>query len=193
MFCTARPRRYVTIPVLALLAAIAGCTASVIDKEARAQFAREVGDVSITVYPTYVRDRDPHYDAAAADALAEVLRREDIATVVRAADEVPITSEWGMNQARMYRESAQDLARYVKAHPIDTDYAALAEYLMGKDAVGGVHLYVVRSDGTIAFGLGTNSHHDVFRAVDPKTPADATEVLHRDIRQWLAELRPDNQ
>jgi hypothetical protein len=66
----------------------------------------------------------------------------------------------------------------VKANPPDEEYAAITEYLAGRDgAVGGIHLYVVRRDGSRAFGCLLNSHYREFKRVWPKNTAQATGVL----------------
>lgn len=149
------------------------------DPAAEKVFMSKLGHTSVTVFPTGVREsKDFRYNAAAADALADFLTEQKLATVTRSDHDVPITSKWGINEAKMFKGSAKDLADYVKAHPISTDYAMMAEYLMGGNGKAvGVHVYVVTKDGVIAYGSLWNSHQKAFSSVDPKTVEDCTKVL----------------
>ena len=167
---------------------IGGCK-GVADPQAEKRFRAEVGNTSITVFPTYVRDGEQHrYDAESARTLAAFLSETGIATAHVSTAEVPLTTEWGMNQARMFAHSATDFSRHVKTNEIDTNHAMLAEYLIGGRSVPvGVHVYVVERGGAIAYGTLSNSHHAAFTAVDPQTIEDCTEVAKRTLSNGLDE------
>lgn len=161
-----------------------GC-GGVADPAAEKQFMQVLGETTVTVFPTCVREgKQLRDDADSAARIRAFLEDENLAKAVRSDVHVPITSEWGMNQARMFRDSAADFAAFVKANPIDTEYAVMAEYLFGKSEAGGVHVYVVRKDGVIAYGSLWNSHQKVFSDVSPRTVDECTDVL-------LAGLRVD--
>ncbi len=169
-----------------LMLTMGGCD-GVEDAEAAKEFNAKLGDMTVTVFPAYVRETHPHYDAAESAKIADFLRSEGHATCTLSEAEVPIAGDWGKNQAKMFRNSLKSFQEYLAAYPIDTDYALLPEYLMGRDSVGGVHVYVVARDGRVPYGTGANSHHPEFKAVDPKTAADATEVAIRRMRNELQE------
>lgn len=167
-----------------LAPAIGGC-GGIINEQAKMLFYQEIGNTSITVFPAFIRDGEDQtaktrgrYDAAAADTIGAFLSSEGLATVTVSDAEVPITSEWGMNQAKMFRGSAADFSAYVQQNPIETDYALLPEYLFGgRGLPAGVHLYLVDAGGTAAYALLFNSHHDEFNDVDPQTVEDCTTIV----------------
>ena len=157
---------------------LSGCK-GIVDDQAEQALLASLGDTSVTVFPAFVREgKDHRYDAAAAASIGQFLTDEGLASVTLANQEVPITGSWRMNQAKMLRESAADFAVYIKAHPAETEYVLLPEYLIGgSGAVGGIHCYVLDKDTRVAFGVLLNSHWDVFADANPKTVEDCTDVL----------------
>ena len=181
-----------TIGILALCGASAmlmgGC-GGIIDDQAAEQMIENIGDISVTIFPAYVRDGEEHrYDAAAAEAIGLFLTEAEIAKVTLSEDEIPITSEWGMNQAKMFRESAVDLGKYVSEHPIETDYGLLPEYLIGgQGKVVGVHVYMVDQTGAVPYALLLNSHHNAFNEVAPQGVEDCTRIVINVMREDLVD------
>lgn len=170
----------------AVLLACGGCS-GVVDKQAAAEFRAALGSATITVFPVYVRDGEQsRYDQGAARQIGEYLRDAKLAEVTFCDAEVPIKSQWGMNQARMFRDSVRDFAAHLKEHPIETQYALLSEYLLGGGGkVMGVHVYLLRADGTCAHGALLNSHHGIFRTVNPQTADDCTRIVLDTLRAEL--------
>jgi hypothetical protein len=80
----------------------------------------------------------------------------------------------------------------VRVHGLATEYALLPEHLIGgRGTVGGIHCYVVRADGTPAFGVLLDSPRKQFRKAKPKSAADCTGVLIQVLREDLRRnLRP---
>ncbi len=158
--------------------ASAGCQ-GIVNDEANATFMKTLGQTSVTVYPAFVRQgKENAYEPGAAEAVGAFFADEGLATVTLSAEHVPITGGWHMNQARMLRESAEDFAKYVVEHDIQTDYALLPEYLTGSSGgVGGVHCYLLDAEGTVAYAMLLNSHHKPFYEANPQTVADCTTVL----------------
>jgi hypothetical protein len=173
-------------PVIALT--MGGC-GGVIDKQAEKLFYEAIDNTSITVFPAFVRDGDGQsYDAEAAGAIGAFLTEEGLATVTLSDTEVPITGEWGANQAKMFRNSAADFSTFVRQNPIQTDYALLPEYLIGgRGKPLGVHLYLVDAEGTAAYALLFNSHHREFNDVNPQTTDDCTTILISRLRGDLVD------
>jgi hypothetical protein len=164
------------------LLTLGGC-GSIVDPAAERQFKQDLGNTTITVFPAALRRNQITYDAAAARELADFLKAQTLADATAAGAEVPLTGSWHSNESTMWQESALALAAYVKEHPINTHYAMLPEYLIlgGSGAIGGVHLYVVDRDGKVVAGFGLNSHHTLFNEVNPKTVADCTTLLLKQI------------
>ncbi|MGH9881695.1 MAG: hypothetical protein ACRD6N_09695 [Pyrinomonadaceae bacterium] len=149
------------------------------------EFLRNLGTTSITVFPAYIRQhKSSSYDSAAAASISAFLRNEGFAEAVLSNAKVPISGTGRMNQSRMFRESSREFATYLRANRIQTRYALLAEYVMtGNEGVGGIHCYILHSDGVPASGLLLNSHHKAFAEAAPKTPADCTAVIIRVLRE----------
>ncbi|UCE60402.1 MAG: hypothetical protein JSU63_01375 [Phycisphaerales bacterium] len=163
-----------------------GC-ASIADPQANAVFREALGHTTITIFPTYVRDEEPYYHAESAQAIGDFFVEQNVADVTLSHAEVPITSEWGMNQAKMLKDSAADFTRHLQGNPIETEYGLLAEYLIGGRGVPvGVHAYIMTAAGTCADVALLNSHWEAFTAVDPQTVDDCTTVLLNALREELA-------
>lgn len=157
---------------------LGGC-GGVVDDGAHAKLHEQLGTTSFTVFPAFLRDgRQGGYDTAAAQTLAEYLRSEQFGAVTVGQAEIPLSGKPGMNQAKMLRDSLAEFQAWLTAHPIDTDYAVLPEYLVdGQGRVVGIHLYVLAQAGMCADALLLNSHHEPFKKANPQTPADATQVV----------------
>jgi hypothetical protein len=166
---------------------VGGC-GGIVDKPANARLREKIGNTSVTVFPAFVREgRQAKYDADAAGAIGDLLTEESLAAVTVSDAEVPITSKWGMNQAKMFRGSAADFSTYVRDNPVETEYALLPEYLIGgRGTPVGVHLYLVDAEGVVAYAFLNNSHHKVFTDVNPKTPDDCTAIVLSNLRGDLA-------
>lgn len=172
-----RTTRFLEAAATLSLAAILGC-GSIIDPEAQKQFLAAVGDTSVVVFPACVRAKEATYDHDAATTLAAHFNETGFATATVATEEPFLAAEWQMNQAKMWRQSAQSFAEYIQEHPIDADYALIPEFLIGGGGgVGGIHCYVVDRQGRLAEGLLLNSHHQAFSSASPKTVEDCTQVL----------------
>ncbi len=156
----------------------AGCR-GIIDDEASETFAKALGHTSVTIYPAFVRQgREHSYEPGAAEAVGEFFADEGLAAVTISQEHVPITGGWGHNQARMLRESAKDFATYVVERDIETDYALFPEYLTFREGrVMGIHCYLLDAEGTVAYAVLLNLHHEPFYEADPQTVADCTTVL----------------
>jgi hypothetical protein len=164
-----------------------GCTASVIDSLAEEAFLAGLGNTTLTVFPAFVRaGEEAQYDADAAPEIGVCFTDHGLATVTVADAEIPITGSWGMNEAKMFNESATEFAAYVQVHPIDTEYALLAEYLQGgAGAFLGIHCYVVDAQGRVAWGALWNSHFEAFVEAAPETSADCTGMLTQELPKLL--------
>lgn len=176
-------KRTTTLAAVATLATLftlnAGGCGGVVDSQAEKQFQADAGRITVTIFPAYLRDgRAGGYDDAAATTIADALRERNLATVTVSAVHIPFSGRPNFNQAKMLRETLAEFAEYVRTHPIETDYALIPEYLiMGNGHVGGVHALLVDKQGTCAYALGLNSHHEPFQRVDPKSPEDGTRIV----------------
>lgn len=162
-----------------------GCRGTV-DKEAARRFQNDLGNTSITVFPTVIHRVAVTTGASATEALSAWLRQEGLAATRIGLHGPDLPARWSSSQSKMFNASAKAVAEFVKTHPIETPYAMQSEYLIGGgDAVLGIHDYVVNADGLIAGGRGVSSHHREFREVSPTNVDDCTRVLQKVIRRHL--------
>ena len=175
----------VTVVVVAVSVVIGGCR-GIADPEAQAALMESLGDTSFTVFPAFIRGEAISYDGDAARTIGEFLVGDGLAEAAVSEEEVAITGSWGHNQAAMLKESAADFVTHVKEHPLETDYALLAEYLIGgRGNPIGIHCYIVDADGRIAWARLWNSHHDAFSEATLNTPEDCTALLIQELREEL--------
>lgn len=65
----------------------------------------------------------------------------------------------GHNQARYFWERAAAYSAWVRAHPQKSDYVWISEIWSQADTVQAIHVYVIDTQGQIAFTSLMNSHH----------------------------------
>ena len=177
--------------VCAATALLMGGCKGVVDDQANATFMQKLGRTSFTVFPAVKRSNALSYDHDAAAQIAAFLTGAQLGEVTVAAAEVPLDGGWHHNQARMLAESAASFAAYLKEHPVETEYALLAEYLFGRSEVGGIHCYILDAEGRVADAVLLNSHHRPFADAQPKTVADCNTVLIKVLREELESAQAD--
>ncbi len=179
--------RQTGIAVAAALACVSWGCGRVGDDESK-RFRESLPASRIAVYPAVVRSpQGTAHDAAAAAALAQGLGMAGAKDAVLLQERLQLSRERSFNQAAMFKSSLKSFGEQVRVNPPQADYAAIVEILASSDgAVGGIHLYVVRRDGSRAFGCLLNSHYREFKRVWPKSSEQATGVL----LTWLREEFP---
>jgi hypothetical protein len=157
------------------------------DEEAK-EFRESLPVSRVAVYPTVVRGpQGAVHDVASAAALARGLGEAGAKDVVVLQEKLQLSRKASFNQAAMFKSSLESFGEQVRAKPPQAEYAVVVELLTSTDgAVGGIHLYVVRPDGSRAFGCLLNSHYREFKRVWPKSSGEATGVL----LTWLKEDFP---
>ena len=182
----------VVVPGITLVLVTAlGCQFPV-DRVAKEAFWGNLGETSITVFPAFVRCGDEaSWDQAAAHRVGAFFADEDLAEVTLSDAQVPMTGSWHYSQPRMLEESAEAFARYVKEYPVETEFALLPEYMIGRSPVRRIHCYVVDADSRLAYVVLQNSKWPIFAEVNPRSVDDCTEVLIRVLRESLAPADTD--
>lgn len=157
------------------------------DEEAK-RFRASLPVSRIAVYPAIVRGPSGvTHDTAAAVSVAEALVEAGAKNAVVLEETLRLSDKSSFNQAAMFKSSLEAFGAKVRGRPPQADYAAIVEFLTSAGgAVGGIHLYVVRPDGSRAFGCLLNSHYREFKRVWPNSSAQATGVL----LTWLREDFP---
>lgn len=182
--------KLILVMILGFLFTAGGCTGR-LEQKLMDDFFASLGNTSITVYPAYIKRHaidasgkplgydsdDSGYDLVETERLAEFIRCESLAEVTVSSEEVPLDRKWQRTQSGLMQASALAFGEYVAAHPINTEYAMMAEYLIHFDKVWAVHTYVVNARGEVVWLLHLNEHFDVLTRIEPHTPHDGTNVL----------------
>ncbi|MBC8375069.1 MAG: hypothetical protein H8E26_03420 [FCB group bacterium] len=154
---------------------------SVIDKGAQKLFLERSGPFEVTVYPVHVVvSETTSADTSLQKELVQYLNDSGLAKAVASGGDVDIPFEWGANQAKMYRRSAEAFAAAVQLDKPATSYALLIETLsMGvENNMGGVHFYLVDTAGKVVAGTLSNSHWEEFKSISPKDRKAGMQVAY---------------
>lgn len=155
---------------------VGGC-GSIVNTDAAQMLHSRLGHARFRVLPTIVRRKSIAHDTVSAMELVGFIEEQELGSAELSYEKVQITGKWRHNQARMYRESASGFSEFVKARQVEDQYWVLAECLMVSDQVLGAHLYILDSEGRVAYGILSNSHHPEFSSRSPRTVGDCMAVL----------------
>ena len=166
---------------------------------AEASFRERLGETSITVFPTVVRDtQGSSYSQASRATVAEFLVTNQLASATESDDQVDLSASAGPTQHDLFKQNMALFAQYLEANPVTTEYALLVECLVtptrsSREAVGGIQCYILDGKGRNAFSFLMNSHHRLFNEANlkvEKTGNEAREALiDRSTRVVLESLR----
>jgi hypothetical protein len=159
------------------------------DERAEASFQERLGETSITVFPAVVQTfQGASYDEIPQTMLADFFSTENLATTVDSGEHVDLSTTTARTQHEHFTENIAAFSNYLKANPVTTEYALVAEFLVsprktGGEAVGGIQCYVLDAKGNNAFSFLINSHHRLFNEADLKTPTDSDDARAHLVRE----------
>jgi hypothetical protein len=158
-------------------------------------------DGTLVVLPVGVLSQRVSYRRDAAEDLASALRKAGIPGA-RAGERVyALPYPRQPNQAWIFWKRFRALAESVGNDPKgeEADYVLLVDVLGGVNddgtlrGIGGIHAMVTTAGGALAYGELRNSHHPVFRRIQPHSMMDAIRVVVEDLlaaRQALPAADP---
>ncbi len=155
-------------------------------RAARAAFEERDDLFAVTLFPIHViRGPNTSHEYMLTQRFADYLSEMNLARPLVTEEILDIPVRWGRNQARMFRRSRETCAQRIRALPVTTPYALMVEILAGQsaDRVGGIHYYLADRNGLIVDQGLINSHHDLWRELQPESVPDAYELLER----WVCE------
>lgn len=150
---------------------------------ARAATLRKLGAAAkVAVLPVRVAGES---DPAQGRALALSLEGTCVAAATEAAPRIEI--EPTRNEQLALWTLAREFKRWLVQHPVEADYALLADYVTSGDRtrVGAVHYVLCTKQGDWVAVEWQNTHHDDFQAVAPASPADCDEIVRRRLAKLL--------
>jgi hypothetical protein len=123
-------------------------------------------DKSLLVYPARIGDE---YCAVCAEQLAAAINERGLMRATAADAPLPFSAVRDMNEQKVLWTGARSVQALIRENPPDVDYVMAVDFLMdpaGGD-VGGVHTFVLESDGDWAIVDFQNSHHPDFQRIKP--------------------------
>jgi hypothetical protein len=143
-------------------------------KERQAAFKQAAATATLLIYPAHAGDQ---MSPKSATHLAQMINEAKLLKAT-AADQGPqLEVKPDMNEQKMLWGMARAFSTEVQAHPPKSDYVLYADYLMGKNAVGGVHFAICDSKGQLVIVDFQNSHWDDFKAINPKSAEDCDRLV----------------
>ncbi len=146
---------------------------AVIEKRSQA-FRKDAVKSTMLIYPSHAGNA---FSPDSAKAIAAKINEKKLALAVTEEKGPAIEFNRDINQQQVLWTVARRFSEFIKKNPPSTDYALLADYLMGPDAVGGVHVIVCNKQGDIVLVDYQNSHHADFQAIRPKTRDDCDQLV----------------
>lgn len=156
--------------------------------DARAQeFLKGTKTSRLTIYAVYVMDEPPRRDPEAAKMLAgklEVVGFERVSVFENPAD-LPFEPE--PNELNIFWKRARAFASQIQARPLDTDYVLMVDVFADfeRGAVGPVHAATTNGQGDFAYLALRNSHHPLYREIQPKSMDDMFRLVIEDMKRKM--------
>ncbi|MEW6199671.1 MAG: hypothetical protein AB1601_13540 [Planctomycetota bacterium] len=132
-------------------------------------------EARVLIYPPRVGET---VDRACAARLAESLNKAGLCKATVADTEPRFEVKSSSNEQRVLWDFARAAQEYAKSHPPEAEYVLFADYLVaGAGRVGAVHFVVCARDGAWVVVDFQNGHHEDFRRIAPKSPADCDRLV----------------
>jgi hypothetical protein len=139
-----------------------------------AAFKKAAAGATLLVYPPRAGDA---YSPQSATALAALLGEKQLTRATAAPEGPRPQIAPDPNQQKVLWSMARALSQYVKQNPPGADYVLFADYIMGKDVVGGVNFAICNKQGELVVVDFQNSHWPDFQSIDPKKREDCDRLV----------------
>jgi hypothetical protein len=174
---------YLILPIVLL----AGCGVRMVPKTQQKKFS--TGEL-IYVYPVHILKRNSSFDSVYAKKIVDCINEHEGMRAVFVNRTPLVNSTWHMNEARMFKESFDAFSTFIQDDlPSDASYALLVEFLILPYELD-LHYYLVEKKSRKAVMLNLiNSHHDLYKEVNPKTPDDGVVLFDKVFSENLRHLK----
>jgi len=156
--------------------------------DARAEeFLKEAKTCRLTVYAVYVMGEPPGREPEAAQLLASKLEGAGFQRVSVLEDPADLPFDPEPNELNIFWKRARAFASQIQARPLDTDYVLVVDVFADfeKGAVGPVHAAATNGEGQFAYLALRNSHHPVYREIQPKSMDDMFRLVIEDMKRKM--------
>ncbi len=148
------------------------CPVTESDKYKR--FYHSLKEKGIAIFPGVVKDDNgTTYHLPSRDTIASFFQNRGVSSAHLADQKVDLGGLEGINgQWALFERSMSLFSDNLKANPMDSGYALMAEYVVNK-TIHVIQCYILDSHGEDAFSFLLNSHHKLF--VDARLETEAVE------------------
>ncbi len=143
-------------------------------KEQQDAFKKAAPKATLLVYPVHAGDALSPESAA---NLAKLITEAKLMKATAADTGPQLDIQRDMNEQKVLWSMAQAFREHVQKEPPAADYVLYADYLMGKDAVGGVHFAICDRKGQWVIVDFQNSHWEDFQSIKPKSREDCDRLV----------------
>jgi hypothetical protein len=143
-------------------------------KERGAAFRKAAANATLIVYPARAGDA---FSAESAAGIAARINKAKLTNATAAETGPRLDTAGNMNEQKVLWDMAHAFSEHVRQNPPDADYVLFADYLMGKEAVGGVHFAICDRQGELVVVDFQNSHWPDFKSINPKTRDDCDKLV----------------
>jgi hypothetical protein len=143
-------------------------------KERQAAFKKACGTATLLIYPVRVGDQ---VSAPSATHLAQMINQAGLLKATAAEKGPQLDVKGDMNEQKVLWSMARAFSAEVQARPPEVDYVLYADYLIGKSAVGAVHLAICGRKGQLVIVDFQNNHAADFKSIDPKSQEDCDRLV----------------
>lgn len=180
------------VPLIALAATffvLAACSSTVSD-EAKRDLEVKMTESALTIYPVGVlRGTETGTAPAEVGMLVQGLAGAGFREIVPVRQGPNIRLVWKSNHKAMLAQVAKQVREYVKANPIQTDYALYGQYLLRQmddgESVVGVHWVIADKAGRIAETGIVDSSDPLFVEKHRRVREACTPVLLDSVKHSL--------
>lgn len=149
--------------------------------ERQAAFRNSASSATLVVFPVRAGGESR---ADQAVQLAHSLTKTGVTRAVAATEGPSLDIQRSMNEQKVLWDMARAFREYVRKNPPDADYALFADYIMSNSAVGAVHVAMCDRAGEWVIVDYQNSHHDDFKAVNPRSTDDCDQLVVRRMERY---------
>ncbi len=137
-------------------------------------FKKSAANATLLIYPAHAGDS---FSPESAKSISAALVGAKLTKATAAENGPKLETTPNMNEQKVLWAMAHAFSEQVKKNPPETDYVMFADYLMGKNAVGGVHFAICNKSGELVVVDFQNNHWPDFKEIDPKTREDCDRLV----------------
>jgi hypothetical protein len=144
---------------------------------------------TVYVYPVHVLRASSNFDSTTSKQIVTFINQQGGFKAVYNSKIPGVNSTWGVNEAKMFKNSFRAFTNCIKPDTAIVEYGLLVEFLYQPFGIVGVHYYLVdnkESKGVILRIL--NSHNKTFQEINPKNNMDAFNLFCKEFTNDKNEL-----